>query len=104
MLNRIELNKTQRSLQKSAQVSAYQMALVYLVIRFALSLADNFMCPPMTVHGCRSEICSFSRAIPLSPPRCLPYAGGAVRVRLGLAAGLRAGRRVYSVSPGCAPG
>ena len=45
----------------------------------------------------------YNGAIPLSP-RCLPYAGGSVRVRLGLAAGLRAGRRVYSVSPGCAPG
>ena len=43
MLNRIELKQNAKVITKSARVSAYQMTLLYLVIRFALSLADNYV-------------------------------------------------------------
>ncbi len=43
MLNRIELKQNAKAITKSARVSAYQMTLLYLVIRFALSLADNYV-------------------------------------------------------------
>ena len=41
MLNRIELKLNAKAITKSARVSAYQMTLLYLVIRFVLGLADN---------------------------------------------------------------
>lgn len=43
MLNRMELKKAAKAITKSAQVSAYSVALVYLVIRWLLNAADNFM-------------------------------------------------------------
>lgn len=43
MLNRIELKRGAKVITKSARVSAYQMTLLYLVIQFALSLADNYV-------------------------------------------------------------
>ena len=43
MLSRIELKQNAKVITKSARVSAYQMTLLYLVIRFALSLADNYV-------------------------------------------------------------
>lgn len=43
MLNRIELKQNAKVITKSARVSAYQMTLLYLVIQFALSLADNYV-------------------------------------------------------------
>ena len=43
MLNRIELKRGAKVITKSARVSAYQMTLLYLVIRFALSLADSYV-------------------------------------------------------------
>ncbi len=43
MLNRIELKRGAKALTKSAQVSAYLMALVYLLIRAALNLANNYV-------------------------------------------------------------
>lgn len=42
MLNRIELKLNAKAITKSARVSAYQMTLLYLVIRFVLGLADNY--------------------------------------------------------------
>lgn len=43
MLNRIELKLNAKAITKSARVSAYQMTLLYLVIRFVLGLADNYV-------------------------------------------------------------
>ena len=43
MLNRIELKSNAKAITKSARVSAYQMTLLYLVIRFVLGLADNYV-------------------------------------------------------------
>ena len=43
MLNRIELKSNAKAITKSARVSAYQMTLLYLVIRFVLCLADNYV-------------------------------------------------------------
>ncbi len=43
MLNRIELKQNAKAITKSARVSAYQMTLLYLVIRFVLGLADNYV-------------------------------------------------------------
>ena len=43
MLNRIELKSHAKAITKSARVSAYQMTLLYLVIRFVLGLADNYV-------------------------------------------------------------
>ena len=43
MLSRIELKRGAKVITKSARVSAYQMTLLYLVIQFALSLADNYV-------------------------------------------------------------
>ena len=43
MLNRIELKLNAKAITKSARVSAYRMTLLYLVIRFVLSLADNYV-------------------------------------------------------------
>lgn len=42
MLNRIELKQTAKAITKSAQVSAYLMALIYLLIQAALSLASDY--------------------------------------------------------------
>ncbi len=43
MLNRIELKRGAKALTKSAQVSAYLVTLVYLLIRAALTLANNYV-------------------------------------------------------------
>ena len=43
MLNRIELKLNAKAITKSARVSAYQMTLLYLVIRFVLGLTDNYV-------------------------------------------------------------
>ena len=43
MLNRIELKRDAKSITKSARVSAYWLTLLYLVIRYALGLADNYV-------------------------------------------------------------
>lgn len=103
MLNRMELKKAAKAITKSAQVSAYSVALVYLVIRWLLNAADNFMqaSEDTVIYIGGSAIYPYREFF--LQPRPLPYGDGGVRVRLGLAAEQRALGGMGAVSPGRAP-